>query len=88
MDIKGNYLLKTLGPKEAHFIIGLYEINKSIFNLQVASEVSGLSGQYLQNLLYRLVKKGILNRLSRKLYTIVPYKYILIILGLKKNLKI
>ena len=73
MDTKGNYYLKTLGPKEAHFIIGLYEVNKGIFSLQIASEVSGLSGQSLQNLLYRLVRKGILSRLGGKLYTIVPF---------------
>ena len=73
MDIKSNYLLKTLGPREAHFVMSLYEVNKSIFNLRIASEVSGLSGQSLQNLLYRLVKKGILNRLGGKLYTIVPF---------------
>ena len=52
MDIKSNYLLKTLGPREAHFIIGLYEINKSIFNLQ-ARILSQIIEMNLQNRIFK-----------------------------------
>ncbi len=74
MDINRYQLAKTLGPQEARFIMGLYQRNKKIFNLEAASEVSGLSGQRLQNLLYTLVKKSILNRLDSGLYNIVSFE--------------
>jgi len=73
MDIN-NEITKSLGPKEAKFIIKLHEMNRITFSLDVASEVTGYSGQSLRNFLCRLVKKGILTSLSNGLYNIVPFE--------------
>lgn len=73
MDIKEHYT-KTLGPKEAEFILELYEKGHSTFTLKDASEVTRLSGQSFRNFIYRLVKKGVLTRLSSGLYNIVPFE--------------
>ena len=73
MDIKRN-TTKTLGPRESDFLTSLYEMGKRTFNLRTASKASGLSGQLLQNFLYRLVKKGILIRLDSGLYNIIPFE--------------
>lgn len=73
MDINGN-TQKTLGSQESSFLTTLYEMGKKTFNLRTASKASGLSGQGLQNLLYKLVKKGILTRLDSGLYNIVPFE--------------
>jgi len=74
MDTNRYIFSKTLGPQESSLITGLYDIGKKIFNLKVASKVSGLSGQSLANLLYKLVRKGILTRLDSGLYNIVPFE--------------
>jgi predicted transcriptional regulator of viral defense system len=66
---------KTLGPQAAKLITGLYESGKSIFVLDDASNLTGLTGQPLQNLVQRLSKKGILTRLRSGLYTIVPFEF-------------
>lgn len=67
-------LKKTLGPREAGLITELYENSKPVFMLNDASRLTGLSGQSLQNMLYRLTKKGILTRLKSGLYTTVPFE--------------
>lgn len=74
MDTKRYKFSKSLGPQESILITGLYEMGKKIFNLKDASNVSGLSGQPLANLLYKLVKKGVLTRLGSGLYNIVPFE--------------
>ena len=73
-------IAKTLGRREANLIVQLYESGKPVFILEDASEVTGLAGQSLQNMISRLTKKGIVSRLKSGLYTIVPFE-----LGQAKN---
>lgn len=65
---------KTLGHREADLIVQLHEAGKPVFMLEDASELTGLTGQSLQNLISRLTKKGIVSRLKSGLYTIVPFE--------------
>lgn len=67
-------LKKTLGPRESDLIIRLHENSKSVFMLKDASELTGLHGQSLQNMLHRLANKGIVTRLKSGLYAIVPFE--------------
>lgn len=66
-------VLKTLGPKSANLITGLYDESRSLFTSDDASRITGLSGNTLNVLLSRLVKKGITTRLKSGLFNIVPY---------------
>lgn len=65
---------KSLGPKEASFILDLYESDKAIFTLDDACRFTGLVGQSLRNFLHRLTKKSILTNLCNGLYIIVPFE--------------
>lgn len=65
---------KTLGHREADLIIRLHETGRQIFILDDASELTGLTGQSLQNMISRLSRKGIVSRLKSGLYTIVPFE--------------
>lgn len=70
MDIKYN---KTLGPKSSKLILDLYSMGLSTFTFKRVSEISGLPDQNLRNILSRLTKKGILNRIQAGLYSIVSF---------------
>lgn len=75
MTIKdNNQLIKTLGTQATTLLLGLYEIEKRTFTLADASGVIGLQNQSLRNLIHRLLKKGMITRLSSGLYTIVPFE--------------
>ena len=65
---------KTLGPRESDLIIRLHESGKPVFTLKDASELTGLRGQSLQNMIHRLANKGIVTRLKSGLYAIVPFE--------------
>jgi predicted transcriptional regulator of viral defense system len=65
---------KTLGPRESGLITGLYETGKPVFMLSDASQLTGLNGQSLQNMIHRLTNKGIVTRLKSGLYAIVPFE--------------
>ena len=73
MDINSN-LAKTLGPKGANFILGLYEKDLTIFTLAEASKLTKLKDKELQKFLASLINKGILVRLISGLYSIVPFE--------------
>ena len=73
MDSNYNHLLpKSLGPKSANLITGLYDDNKSLFTIDDAARITGLSGNALNVLLGRLTKKGIITKLKTGLFNIVP----------------
>lgn len=65
---------KTLGHREADLIIRLHETGRPVFMLEDASELTGLTGQSLQNMMRRLTKKGIVSRLKSGLYATVPFE--------------
>lgn len=67
-------IAKTLGPKSAMLITSLYDERKSLFTTEDAARITGLSGNTLNVLLSRLVKKGITTRLKSDLFNIVPYE--------------
>jgi predicted transcriptional regulator of viral defense system len=75
MDKINKYsVLKTLGPKSALLIMSLYDESKSLFTSEDAERLTGLSGNTLNVLLSRLVKKGITTRLKSGLFNIVPFE--------------
>ncbi|HXH74686.1 MAG TPA: hypothetical protein VNJ08_06950 [Bacteriovoracaceae bacterium] len=63
---------KSLGPKSADLISGLYDENKALFTTEDAARISGLSGNALNVFLGRLAKKGIITKLKTGLFNIVP----------------
>lgn len=70
-----NYSTKSIGHQAAKLILGIYEhAGNGILTLDDASQVTGLKGQSLINLVHRLVKKGVLTRLISGLYRIVPFE--------------
>ncbi len=64
--------IKTLGTQASTLLLGLYERGRRAFTLLEASEITGLKNQSLRNFIHKLLKKGILTRLSSGLYNIVP----------------
>ncbi len=73
MDINTN-IAKSLGPKESRFILALYERGRSIFNLNEAAELTGLSGKKLHQFMAPLIHKEILVRIIPGLFSIVPFE--------------
>jgi predicted transcriptional regulator of viral defense system len=54
--------------------MGLYDESKSLFTSEDAVRLTALSGNTLNVLLSRLVKKGIITRLKSGLFNIVPFE--------------
>lgn len=64
--------LKTLGPLGAHLITTLQEQRKTIFSMQDVHRIAKSSEGSCKGLVHRLVGRGIIARLSRSHYAIIP----------------
>lgn len=73
MSINYNqFIPKSVGPKSASLITALYDENKTLFTVDDAARITGISGNALNVLLGRLAKKGIITKLKAGLFNIVP----------------
>jgi predicted transcriptional regulator of viral defense system len=70
-----NEVAKTLGPRAAQLITGLYDKNKPTFTVQDAAAITNLSAVAVRKLIHSLVEKGIVTRLKAGLYNIVPFEH-------------
>jgi predicted transcriptional regulator of viral defense system len=63
---------KTLGPVSANLISSLYKMDKTIFTLHDAINVTGLKNTKAADLTSELVKRNIIARLKPGKYVIIP----------------
>src|ERR1700722_15956282 len=71
MIIKHN-MAKTIGPKTASLLAGLYDRSQSTFTLQNAQEITKLSSHAASSLLHKAVGRGLVSRLKPGVFVIVP----------------
>ncbi len=66
--------LKTLGPRAADLVTTLHERNQTLFHLSDVKAITGLSYASAANFVHTLVKRGLVTRLERGLYILVPFE--------------
>lgn len=71
MHFKNNKL-KTLGPKAAHLVTTLYELNKPIFRLKEVQKILKLNTVSSSSFVRKLVDRGIATRLKPGCFILVP----------------
>ncbi len=71
MDIKHNPS-RTVGPRTAQLLSGLYDRSQSSFSLQDAEEITGLNPQLASSLLHDAVRKGLVSRIKPGAFVIIP----------------
>lgn len=69
---QSNDIAKTLGPRSARLIVGLYEADRDIFDLDDVCRISGLSKASARSLVRKLVQRGHVARLKPGLFRLVP----------------
>lgn len=65
---------KTLGPKAAHLVTTLYELNKPIFKLKDIQDILQLEDTSSRNFARKLVNRGVATRLKAGLFILVPFE--------------
>ena len=65
---------KTLGPRAAQLFTGLNERRRSTFTLMDVESITGLSDAAARNLVHKAKQRGLVTRLKRGLYTLVPFE--------------
>ncbi|PVB61107.1 transcriptional regulator [Labrenzia sp. 011] len=66
--------MKTLGSQTAKLVQGLHDKGRSTFTLDDAVEIVGGPRNIVSNLLAKAQKRGVVTRLKRGLYVLVPYE--------------
>lgn len=74
MSFRYNSNLKTIGPRAAQLITGLYDRRRSTFTLSEAESITGLSRPAARSLISKARKRGLLTRLKPGLYSLVPFE--------------
>ncbi len=73
MQIKNNFILKTLSPLGGRLITTLYSYHRPIFHFKEASEI--LNGRAsTSKVLSQLIKHGIVSRLKSGTFCLVPFE--------------
>ena len=72
MIIKDNIPTKTVGRQTAHLLAGLYDQGRSTFTLADAEDITGLSPQLASSLIQKAVRRGLVSRLKRGVFVIIP----------------
>src|ERR1700730_710384 len=70
--MKYNAPLKTVGTKMAHLLSALYDRSQTTFTVSDAADITGLEPHLASSLLSKAAKRGLVSRLRRGLYVIVP----------------
>lgn len=63
---------KTVGSRSANLLAALYDRGQTTFTLAEAQAITGLSAASTRSLLRKVAVRGLVTRLSRGLFTIVP----------------
>jgi predicted transcriptional regulator of viral defense system len=63
---------KTVGRQTASLLAGLYDRSQSTFTLDDAKAITHLSSALASSLLHKAVRRGLISRLKRGLFVIVP----------------
>jgi predicted transcriptional regulator of viral defense system len=66
--------LKTMGPRSAQLITGLYERQQQVFTLRDVCEITGLRPQSARTLVHKAQRRGLLTGLRPGLYNLVPFE--------------
>jgi predicted transcriptional regulator of viral defense system len=64
--------LPTVGPQVARLLAALYDRGQSTFTVPEAADIVGLSHHSTSTLLHKAVERGVISRLKRDLFTIIP----------------
>src|SRR2546427_418449 len=70
--MKYNAPLKTVGRQMARLLAALYDRSQSTFIIADVEEITGLSPKLASSLVRKAVKRGLLSRIKRGLFIIVP----------------
>jgi predicted transcriptional regulator of viral defense system len=63
---------KTVGPRTAGLLAGLYDRSQSTFTLAEAQAITGLDARLTSSLLHKAVGRGLVSRLKSGVFVIVP----------------
>jgi predicted transcriptional regulator of viral defense system len=66
--------MKTLGTQTAKLITGLQDIRQTIFTVEDAARILKTPNNLVSNLLGKAERRGVVTRLRRGTYTLVPYE--------------
>jgi predicted transcriptional regulator of viral defense system len=66
--------MKTLGPQTAKLVTALQDENRTIFTVDDAVRILGTSRNLVSNMLGKAERRGVVTRLRRGTYTLVPFE--------------
>jgi predicted transcriptional regulator of viral defense system len=72
MQIEPNTPRRTIGPRTAQLLNGLYQRATTTFTLADAQGITRLSPKLASSLLHKAARRGLVSRLKSGLYAIVP----------------
>jgi predicted transcriptional regulator of viral defense system len=72
VSIKHNSSLKTVGPQMALLLRSLYDRSQTTFTLADVEEITRLRPPLASSLLHKAVKRGLVSRLKRGVFILVP----------------
>ena len=64
--------MKTVGPRMAEVLSALYDRSQTIFTVGDVQEITGLRPELASSLLHKAVKRGLISRLKRGVFVVVP----------------
>src|SRR5258708_28421538 len=64
--------LKTIGTQTATLLSALYDRAQTTFTLDDAAEITGLRPASASSLLYKAAKRGLVSRLKRGVWVLIP----------------
>lgn len=67
-----NHNLKTARSRTANLIMALYDSGKTMFTTTEAAQITGLSGPLASSLIHKAEQRGLVSRLKRGLFVLVP----------------
>lgn len=65
---------KTLGSRTSRLFSGVHDTGKTVFNLDAASSLMGVTRSQAASLLYAAAKRGLVTPVKRGLYNLVPFE--------------
>jgi predicted transcriptional regulator of viral defense system len=71
-QVRTNHNLKTVRSRTANLIMALYDSGKTMFTITEAAQITGLSGPLASSLLHKAEQRGLVSRLKRGLFVLVP----------------
>lgn len=65
---------KTLGSRTSRLFSGVHDTGKTVFSLDAASSLMGVTRSQAASLLYAAAKRGLVTPVKRGLYNLVPFE--------------